>query len=515
MSCSDQPAYFIGNQQAGLVIPNSTIDYIEQAPPPSTNVVDYIPAAMQAMGQTTSTTTTRGSTRAPSMQAVVEGQDKAVRRGLRRSCTAFQNFTPQEVNTMERLQTTNPDGLKRFELAFIENTLWPDREVLFCGFEPGSKASDREFVMETIDREFGPIVNLRFYWVPQTNSVFKGRKSPMEANLNELERQGLSQEEIEQRLQGIATDRNLYPMIRIGFRNEGAYSFVGSENQLVSPNDAQYGDLTMNFGWLDQGVVLHEFGHCLGAGHEHQRPNTPVEWKDKEEIYRWFGGPPNSWSRSQVDNNVFKVFDMDTQNSSVFDPHSIMLYKLDCNLFANPSDPNVNCLCTDPSTGHCTISAQSGGGSIQQFSQLDKATFYNAYPREAPNPFEVDGGEGKDGGGIGGGGDGKDGGGIGGGDGKDGGGIGGDGRDGNGGRGGEGTSNGDDTDADELRTLRLQRAFRSMTLIILFALLGLVIGIIRHKKGGGGRKNKKAMKDSQAKKLAAKKKAPPASEASK
>ena len=46
----------------------------------------------------------------------------------------------------------------------------------------------------------------------------------------------------------------------------------------------------MNLGWIDQNkkpsairqVILHEFGHALGAVHEHESPYSTIPWnKDK------------------------------------------------------------------------------------------------------------------------------------------------------------------------------------------------------------------------------------------
>lgn len=48
--------------------------------------------------------------------------------------------------------------------------------------------------------------------------------------------------------------------IRITFVDEGSWSYIGKDC-LNIPKDQP----TMNFGWLDTAVVLHEFGHCLSG----------------------------------------------------------------------------------------------------------------------------------------------------------------------------------------------------------------------------------------------------------
>jgi hypothetical protein len=60
----------------------------------------------------------------------------------------------------------------------------------------------------------------------------------------------------------------------------------------------------MNYGWLlantpDQEysrVVLHEFGHALGAIHEHQHPAAGIPW-DKPKVYEYYAR--QHWSIDQ------------------------------------------------------------------------------------------------------------------------------------------------------------------------------------------------------------------------
>ncbi len=68
-------------------------------------------------------------------------------------------------------------------------------------------------------------------------------------------------------------------------------------------------------------VVLHEFGHALGMIHEHQAPGAPYEW-NKEVVY----DEMKTWSKEEVDRNIFEKYDGPTTTNSVYDPDSIMHY---------------------------------------------------------------------------------------------------------------------------------------------------------------------------------------------
>ncbi len=108
--------------------------------------------------------------------------------------------------------------------------------------------------------------------------------------------------------------------VRISFADDGSWSYIGTDCLGFPSNRA-----TMNYGWLDQGVVLHEFGHALGLIHEHQNPVGGIQW-NKSVVYQDLGGPPNNWPPETVDNNMFATYSVDQINGTSLDPKSIMLY---------------------------------------------------------------------------------------------------------------------------------------------------------------------------------------------
>jgi hypothetical protein len=117
--------------------------------------------------------------------------------------------------------------------------------------------------------------------------------------------------------------------VRVGFSEPGYWSFVGTDSQ--DPSITAPGDITLNLEQFDkalprnwQGTVLHEFGHALGFHHEHQSPVAKCDF-DWDMLYSYLAGPPNYWSKEQVDHNL-KEMPAGGLTYSAHDKHSIMHY---------------------------------------------------------------------------------------------------------------------------------------------------------------------------------------------
>jgi hypothetical protein len=130
--------------------------------------------------------------------------------------------------------------------------------------------------------------------------------------------------------------------IRISFVSDpGSWSAVGTD--CLHTEYFKQGEATMNFGWLrdatpDQEwrrVVVHEFGHALGAIHEHSNPKGGIIWNEPA-VYAAFSGPPNNWSRQDIEFNVLQKYSIDQLNATTFNPRSIMLYPFPKELIKGP-----------------------------------------------------------------------------------------------------------------------------------------------------------------------------------
>ena len=111
--------------------------------------------------------------------------------------------------------------------------------------------------------------------------------------------------------------------VRIAFDpNDGAWSYIGKDCLGIPLNQP-----TMNLGWQDEGVVLHEFGHTLGLIHEHQNPLGGINW-NRDNVIRDLSGSPNFWDLATIEHNMFEKYSQDLIRGTTLDKQSIMLYAI-------------------------------------------------------------------------------------------------------------------------------------------------------------------------------------------
>ena len=140
--------------------------------------------------------------------------------------------------------------------------------------------------------------------------------------------------------------------IRIAIEPGVYQSYIGTNNLLVQDGPTMLLSPDLRIPRYFAANVMHEFGHVLGAEHEHLHPEANIPW-NKPAVYAAHGvaedADEDDYARRIVDERYFNLLDPDEVNYSTYDPLSIMHYpvrqewthgdfKIDLNLVISEKD---------------------------------------------------------------------------------------------------------------------------------------------------------------------------------
>ncbi|KAJ7595712.1 hypothetical protein C8J56DRAFT_775711 [Mycena floridula] len=190
-----------------------------------------------------------------------------------------------------------PQSSEPLRMAYIADALWPNGKTLTVGFRGGTPWVKQ--MVEYYAHQWEFFANIKFVFVGDT------------------------------------WDADIRILFDVG-PGKPSQSNVGMQAQMVSRDQP-----TMYFGWFTDSTpyyefsrtTLHEFGHVLGAVHEHASPAAPIIWNEPLIHYEhWI--QDRSWTLQKIRTNITHKYPPynpstgETVQSSPFDPNSIMIYPI-------------------------------------------------------------------------------------------------------------------------------------------------------------------------------------------
>jgi hypothetical protein len=266
----------------------------------------------------------------------VDSCDAQLRVGERQAIEAYPDIIRDRLQSRARALEKLPEKFNDVRVKLVaekEAYRWLRGETVTVAFEAGQGEAGFRKTIEEAALEWTKYANIKFDFREAGTNAFR------EFSEN---------------------DNKYAASIRISFRRDGGWGGYWSAVGTASINDRYYKpwEPSMNLGGLDSksrdyivGTVLHEFGHALGAHHEHQHPGSGCDgewrWDDdagyvsttdadgyliEDQYNRWPGiytimsGAPDYWSRAKVDANLRQLKDSGAYEAGEFDRLSIMKY---------------------------------------------------------------------------------------------------------------------------------------------------------------------------------------------